>query len=162
MCATICCTLRARRSVRIADARRSARCPVVGVNPDDATALPSDNANMPHLRVLVVDDHEGFRAVARDLLERDGLLVVAEVGDGVAALEAASSVVPDLVLLDVHLPDLDGFEVSKRLAALPSPPTVVLTSSRPITDLRRRIAESPAAGFVPKDRLSGAALLELA
>jgi CheY-like chemotaxis protein len=117
---------------------------------------------MPHLRVLVVDDHEGFRTVARALLERDGLLIVAEAADGVTALAAAARTVPDLVLLDVHLPDLDGFEVSKQLAALPNPPTVVLTSSRPITDLRRRIAESPAAGFVPKDRLSGTALLELA
>jgi CheY-like chemotaxis protein len=117
---------------------------------------------MPPLRVLVVDDHEGFRAVARALLERDGLLVVAEVADGSTALEATPRLAPDLVLLDVHLPDLDGFEVCKRLAALPYPPVVVLTSSRPISDLRRQIAESPAAGFVPKDGLSGAALVELA
>ena len=117
---------------------------------------------MPRLRVLVVDDHEGFRAVARALLERDGLKVVAEAADGSSALEAALDVEPDVVLLDVHLPDLDGFEVSRRLAALPRPPTVVLTSSRPIADLRRRVAESPAAGFVPKDGLSGAELEQLA
>jgi CheY-like chemotaxis protein len=102
-----------------------------------------------------------FRAVARAVLEADGLSVVAEVADGAEALAVAERLRPDLVLLDVHLPDFDGFEVSERLAALPSPPVVVLTSSRPIADLRRRVGESPAAGFVPKDLVSGAALLGL-
>jgi CheY-like chemotaxis protein len=118
--------------------------------------------DMPPLRVLVVDDHQGFRAVVRAMLERDGFVVVAEAADGAAAVAMTERLAPDLVLLDVHLPDLDGFEVSKRLASLSSPPTVVLTSSRPIADLRRRICESPAVGFVPKDRLSGAALTALA
>jgi CheY-like chemotaxis protein len=118
--------------------------------------------DMSPTRVLVVDDHDGFRAVARALLEGDGLTVVAEAADGVEALAAAAMTNPDLVLLDVHLPDLDGFEVSKRLAVLPKPPVIVLTSSRPIADLRRRVGESPAAGFVPKHQLSGAALLALA
>ena len=113
---------------------------------------------MPPARVLVVDDHEGFREVARALLEADGLHVVAEADDGETAVEAARRYLPDLVLLDVHLPDRDGFEVSRLLAGLPSPPVVVLTSSRPIGDLHRRVADSPAAGFVAKDRLSGAAL----
>ena len=113
-------------------------------------------------RVLIVDDHAGFRAVARALLERDGFVVVAEASDGAAALAETERVAPDVVLLDVNLPDLDGFEVSRRLALLADPPAVVLTSSRPIADLRRRIAESPAAGFVAKDRLSGAALTALA
>ena len=117
---------------------------------------------MSPVRVLVVDDHEGFRAVVRAVLEADGLSVVAEVADGAAALATAERLRPDVVLLDVHLPGLDGFEVSEQLAALPTPPVVVLTSSRPIADLRRRVSGSPAAGFVPKDRLSGAALLELA
>ena len=112
--------------------------------------------------MLIVDDHDGFRAVARALLERDGFVVVAEASDGEGALVEAERVAPDLVLLDVHLPDVDGFEVSRRLARLPSPPVVVLTSSRPIADLRSRVNESPAAGFVAKDRLSGAALTTLA
>lgn len=116
---------------------------------------------MSPARVLVVDDHEGFRAVARALLESDGLLVVAEASDGLEAVAATRLFAPDLVLLDVHLPDADGFEVSERLSALPSPPVVVLTSSRPVADLRRRLEESPAARFVPKDLLSGAALMEL-
>ena len=116
---------------------------------------------MPPARVLVVDDHEGFRAVARALLEAEGLSVVAEAAGGAEAVSVAESLEPDLVLLDVHLPDLDGFAVSERLASLPSPPIVVLTSSRPIADLRRRIDACPAAGFVPKHQLSGAALLAL-
>jgi CheY-like chemotaxis protein len=100
--------------------------------------------------------------VARALLERDGFVVVAEAPDGTTALAEAERVDPDLVLLDVHLPDMDGFEVSRRLAKLRRPPAVVLTSSRPIADLRSRVQASPAAGFVSKDRLSGAALTILA
>lgn len=131
-------------------------------SPDDTERLRADNVGMSPTRVLVVDDHEGFREVARALLEADGLVVVAEAQDGAEALAAAERLVPDMVLLDVHLPDLNGFEVSRRLALLPSPPVVVLTSSRPIADVHRRVGESPAAGFVPKDRLSGAALSALA
>jgi len=116
----------------------------------------------PPSRVLIVDDHDGFRAAARSLLERDGFVVVAEASNGAMALVEAERMGPDVVLLDVHLPDMDGFEVSRRLARLPSPPVVVLTSSRPIADLRSRVKESPAAGFVAKDRLSGAALTTLA
>jgi two-component system nitrate/nitrite response regulator NarL len=117
---------------------------------------------MTPARVLVVDDHEGFRAIARAVLEADGLSVVGEAADGAAAVAVAERLRPDVVLLDIHLPDLDGFEVSEQLAALPSPPVVVLTSSRPIADLRRRVGASPAAGFVPKDLVSGARLLGLA
>ena len=117
---------------------------------------------MPPLRVVVVDDHEGFRAVARALLEREGLAVVGEAADGAEAVVAAEHLTVDVVLLDIHLPDVDGFEVSRRLAELPRPPVVVLTSSRPVGELRRRIGESPAAGFVPKHMLSGAALAALA
>jgi CheY-like chemotaxis protein len=132
------------------------------VRTDDAGRFPLDNDEMAPARVLVVDDHEGFRATARALLESDGLLVVAEAADGAEAVAATRRVVPDLVLLDVHLPDLDGFEVSELVARLPYPPVVVLTSSRPVADLRRRLQHSAAAGFVPKHLLSGAALEELA
>jgi two-component system nitrate/nitrite response regulator NarL len=117
---------------------------------------------MSPARVLVVDDHKGFRAVARALLASEGMEVVAEAANGAEAIAAAARHAPDFVLLDVHLPDMDGFEVSHRIAALPSPPVVVLTSSRPIADLRRRVESSPAARFVPKDQLSGARLLGLA
>jgi CheY-like chemotaxis protein len=110
---------------------------------------------------MVVDDHADFRAVARILLEGEGFDVVGEAADGMEAVRVAERVTPDIVLLDVQLPDLDGFEVSRRLAGLTSPPVVVLTSSRPISDLRRRVVASPVAGFLPKDALSGAALLIL-
>ena len=109
-----------------------------------ARARAAQNAAMsPPSRVLIVDDHDGFRAAARALLEREGFVVVAEASDGAGALVEAERVLPDLVLLDVHLPDVDGFEVSRGLALLPSPPAVVLTSSRPIADLRARISASP-------------------
>jgi DNA-binding NarL/FixJ family response regulator len=108
--------------------------------------------------ILIVDDHEGFRAVARTMLEADGFDVVGEAADGAGAVAAVSRLRPGVVLLDVHLPDMDGFAVSVRLAALAAPPTVVLISSRPIADLRRRVAASPVAGFLAKHELSGAAL----
>jgi DNA-binding NarL/FixJ family response regulator len=109
-------------------------------------------------RILIVDDHEGFRAAARTLLEADGFDVVGEAGAGESALRATIRLAPEIVLLDVHLPDTDGFLLSERLAALAPAPRVVLVSSRPITDLRRRVAASPAVGFLPKHELSGAAL----
>lgn len=73
-------------------------------------------------------------------------------------MASAGPLRPDIVLLDVHLPGMDGFDVALLLAALPDPPAVVLTSSRPIEDLRRRTESSPAAGFVAKHELSGAAI----
>lgn len=108
--------------------------------------------------MLIVDDHEGFRSVARAMLEADGFEVVGEAADGESAVEASTSLRPDIVLLDVHLPGADGFAVSRLLAALPAPPSVLLISSRPIADLRRRVADSPVAGFLAKHELSGAAV----
>lgn len=109
-------------------------------------------------RLLIVDDHAGFRSVARALLQADGFEVVGEAADGAEALAEAARVLPDLVLLDIHLPGLDGFAVSEQLAALHHPPKVVLTSSRPISDLRGRLQRSPAVAFLPKDELSGPSL----
>src|SRR5947208_16770985 len=112
----------------------------------------------PVMSVLIVDDHPSFRTSARRLLEAEGFDVVGEAGDGHAAIAAAQELRPDLVLLDVQLPDLDGFEVAARLAALAAPPHVVLTSSRSAGSFRRRLAASPALGFVAKGELSGEAL----
>jgi DNA-binding NarL/FixJ family response regulator len=82
------------------------------------------------VRVLIVDDHARFRALARLLLVADGFDVVGEAGDGAQALVAARALHPDVVLLDVQLPDEDGFAVAGTLAARRPAPAVVLVSSR--------------------------------
>ena len=111
--------------------------------------------------VLIVDDHPGFRSAARALLEADGFEVVGEAADGESGLAAAARLRPGLVLLDIQLPDLDGFAVAERLASSQSPPAVVLVSSRDRSAYRRRLADSPARGFVAKSDLSGAAVAAL-
>jgi DNA-binding NarL/FixJ family response regulator len=111
--------------------------------------------------VLIVDDHPSFRASARTLLESEGYEVVGEAENGAAAVRATEELHPDLVLLDVQLPDIDGFVVAERLAELEDPPQVVLTSSRDGADYGRCIEWSGARGFVPKADLSGAAIAAL-
>ena len=106
--------------------------------------------------VLIVDDHPAFRASARHLLESEGFEVAGEAEDGTSALRAVEQGPPDVVLLDIALPDLSGFEVSEQLAGSPS--RVVLTSSRAQSDLGPRLAKSHAIGFIPKDRLTGEAI----
>ena len=108
--------------------------------------------------VLIVDDHAGFRAGARALLTADGYEVVGEAADGEAALEAVRRLGPEIVLLDIQLPGLDGFAVADRLAGEPEGPAVVLISSRGAGAYRRRLASSPARGFIAKTELSGACL----
>ena len=107
--------------------------------------------------VLIVDDHAGFRSRARKLLEAGGFDVL-EAADGDAALGCAASFAPQLVLLDVQLPGLDGFDVARRLAGGGGGPVVVLTSSRDAADYGDRVASAPVAGFVPKADLSANAL----
>ena len=87
--------------------------------------------------------------------------MVGEAADGRTAVAVAKELQPGVVLLDVHLPDIDGFMVSEELAALPHPPVVVLISSRPLGDLRSRVTDSPVAGFLPKHELTGPALTAL-
>lgn len=110
--------------------------------------------------VLIVDDHPSFRATARALLETEGFHVVGEAKDGAEALAQASELDPDLVLLDVQLPDLDGFEVANRLRGN-GRPAVVLVSSRDAGDYGDLIPACGARGFVPKGELSGAAVRAL-
>jgi DNA-binding NarL/FixJ family response regulator len=107
--------------------------------------------------VLIVDDYAPFREGARELLESEGFEVVGEAENGIAALRVAREVKPDVVLLDVHLPDFDGFEVAERLRRLEPPPEVVLTSSR--DDYAPLVASSAARAFVRKDALSGETLM---
>jgi CheY-like chemotaxis protein len=107
---------------------------------------------------LVVDDHPSFRRLARRLLEAAGLAVVGEAADGASALAAADRLRPDVVLLDVLLPDTTGFEVADRLAVRADAPVVVLTSSRTAADLGPSLARSSARGFITKADLTPAAL----
>ena len=111
--------------------------------------------------VLIVDDHESFRTTARALLEADGFNVVGEAGDGESALAEAMRLRPALVLLDIQLPDSDGFKVAQQLGETSDPPAIVLTSSRAESSYRRRLAQSPARGFIAKGELSGEALAAL-
>ena len=107
---------------------------------------------------LIVDDHTAFRQQARALLEAEGLQVIGEAGDGPSAIDAVRVLRPDVVLLDVGLPDLDGFAVACRLAEEPVPPRVILISSREAWTFGPRLATSPTIGFIRKDDLSAAAL----
>jgi DNA-binding NarL/FixJ family response regulator len=111
--------------------------------------------------VLIVDDHPSFRATARLLLESEGFDVVGEAADGTTGLRAARELQPDLVLLDVQLPDVDGFQVAAELTGGGAGPAVVLTSSRDEADFGPLVSASGARGFVPKAELSGEALLNL-
>jgi DNA-binding NarL/FixJ family response regulator len=112
--------------------------------------------------VLIVDDHPSFRASARRMLEADGYEVIGEAEDGGAALVGAQRLRPDLVLLDVRLPDTDGFEVARRLLALDGHvPQIVLISSHDSTDLGEAIGASGARGFIPKSELNGEAITSL-
>lgn len=105
--------------------------------------------------LLIVDDHDGFRSWAREVLGQEGFRVVGEAADGASAIAAARSLRPQVVLLDVQLPDMSGFEVAERLRDTSA---VVLTSSRAGTDYGARLARTGAVGFVAKAELSGAAL----
>ena len=109
--------------------------------------------------VLIVDDHPSFRASARRMLESAGYNVVGEAEDGAAAIEATRRLRPEAVLLDVRLPDLDGFEVARRMLDLADRDLqIVLTSSHESSDLGDAIGNSGARGFIPKAELSGSAV----
>jgi DNA-binding NarL/FixJ family response regulator len=113
--------------------------------------------------VLIVDDHPSFRVTARALLEAEGFEVVGEAADGASALEQARKLRPDVLLLDVQLPDLDGFTVADQLSRNGGSPAIVLTSSRDISDFGSLVSDCGARGFVPKAELSAdtlSALLE--
>ena len=111
--------------------------------------------------VVIVDDHGGFRSSVRALLEAEGFEVVGEAEDGVSALAAVDQLHPSILLLDIQLPDIDGFEDAERLAQAGDPPAVVLVSTRDISAYRRRLAGSPVCGFISKSELSGNALSAL-
>ena len=111
--------------------------------------------------VLIVDDHPGFRARARALLGSAGYEVVGEAADGESGVRVARDLSPDLVLLDIQLPDITGFEVIRLVHSEPHPPAVVLISSREAEDYGRRIEACGARGFISKSKLSAAAFAAL-
>jgi DNA-binding NarL/FixJ family response regulator len=110
-------------------------------------------------RVVIVDDHAPFRASARRLLELEGWTVVGEAADGASAVATIERVQPDLVLLDIALPDATGFDVARELTS--GSARVVLVSSRDPADFGASVQRSGAVGFIAKDELSGAALAAL-
>ena len=112
-------------------------------------------------RVLIVDDHPSFRRCARSLLTSEGFEVVGEAEDGATALALASEVTPELVVLDIQLPDLDGFEVASRLLARTPDLAIVLVSSRDRSEYGPLVEASGARGFVSKADLSGEELERL-
>ncbi|MGI9540041.1 MAG: response regulator, partial [Miltoncostaeaceae bacterium] len=112
-------------------------------------------------RILIVDDHAGFRAIAREMLEAEGFDVVAEAEDGAAALAAVADHAPGAVLLDVQLPDMSGFDVAARIVASSGGARVILTSSRDRAELEPLLTGRGAPAFLSKADLSGATLTEL-
>ena len=111
--------------------------------------------------VLIVDDHAGFRSMARALLESGGFEVVGEAVDGASAIALAAALRPDLVLLDVQLPDIDGFGVTEELTRTEEGPVVVLTSGRSRSSFQSRLAATRARAFIPKAELTPDALVAL-
>jgi DNA-binding response OmpR family regulator len=117
-----------------------------------------NNASPARPSLLIVDDHPSFLAVARFLLETEGFDVVGVASDGESAVRETIRTSPQVVLLDVSLPDMDGFEVAARLRAAGVSSTIVFTSSRDDTDFGSLVAESGGSGFIAKAELSGDAL----
>ncbi len=109
--------------------------------------------------VLIVDDHPSFRASARRMLEANGYDVVGELDNGDGVVAAVAKLNPEVVLLDVHLPDIDGFEVTRRLLdGNGASPQIVLISSHDVTDLDEAVGACGARGFVAKSELSAEAI----
>jgi DNA-binding NarL/FixJ family response regulator len=132
----------------------------IGAGPDVNTETGREDARV-QWRILIVDDHPGFRTWARRLLSSDGFDVVAEAPDGASAIRAIEAFHPQVVLLDVQLPDVSGFDLAARVARLTDRPAVVLTSALDLSDHGGRVQSSGAAGFIAKSELTGVRLTAL-
>jgi DNA-binding NarL/FixJ family response regulator len=108
--------------------------------------------------VLIVDDHAAFRSAARQILAAEGFTILGEAADGASAVQKVRELRPDVVLLDIQLPDLNGFEVAERLAEEERTPAVVFVSSRGASAFRWRLAANPRWRFIAKSELSGESL----
>lgn len=146
--------------------KRRGSAAVVRADPESALRVCPDGRSSMHVRacsavlatVLIVDDHAEFRSVARRLLQSGDFQVVGEAADGSTGRAAVRQLRPDVVLLDIQLPDVDGCELCRSLAAEPDPPRIVLISSRDASDYGARLAGCGALGFVAKADLSVAVL----
>jgi DNA-binding NarL/FixJ family response regulator len=112
-------------------------------------------------RILVIDDNTAFRAAASRMLATDGFIVVAGAATGASGVQLAREHQPDVVIVDVQLPDTDGFDVAEQLAGLELALEVILTSSLDSSDLGALVTESSARGFIPKAELSARAIEDL-
>src|SRR3954454_8339619 len=119
-----------------------------------ATARPARHDGHVPRTVLIVDDHAGFRRQARRVLEAEGYEVIGEAGTGAGGIDAASRLAPDVVLLDVHLPDASGFDIVSRMRTS----SVVLISTHDRQDYAELTSNSGARGFLAKDQLTGTSL----
>jgi DNA-binding NarL/FixJ family response regulator len=112
-----------------------------------------------YLRVVIVDDHARFRAQAAELLALERFAVVGDAETAAGGVELSRRLTPDVVLLDVGLPDALGFDVVPVMRATGA--AVVLTSSRAAADYGHRVSDSGAQGFIAKDELTGEAIRSL-
>jgi two-component system response regulator EvgA len=108
--------------------------------------------------LLVIDDHAAFRALAREVLDGEVFHVVGEASSAAEGLLLAQELQPDVVIMDVGLPDGSGFDLTGRLVRTLPSPAVVLVSSRDWGHLSRRVRSSGARGFLPKEELTPAAV----
>ncbi len=103
------------------------------------------------IKVLIVDDHAVVRAGIRMLLESDPeLAIVGEGENGDDAIRMASELSPDVILMDVTMPEVDGVEATRRIKTMPSPPAVLALSIHEGTDYFFHMLQAGASGYVPK------------
>lgn len=113
------------------------------------------------VRVLIVDDQVPFRDAARAVIAlTDGFAVAGEASTGEESLEQAERIRPDLVIMDVNLPGIDGIEATRRLTSSPAAPVVILVSTYDEEDFARRASASGAARYVPKSEFGPDTLLD--
>jgi DNA-binding NarL/FixJ family response regulator len=113
------------------------------------------------IRCVILDDNQAFLASARRLLTSEGFTVVGTASSAGDALRLASTLKPDVVLVDVEIGDESGFDVAQKFAALDPPVPTIMISMYPEADLSDLLAESPALGFVSKSELTGVAVTRL-
>jgi DNA-binding NarL/FixJ family response regulator len=125
------------------------------------TASPGGKNDLVQMRCVIVDDDEAFIKAAQSLLEREDVTVVGVANSSTEAVQRAGTLRPDVVLIDIRLGEESGFEVARMLANHELPSVLILISTHDGADYADLIAESPAAGFLPKAELSAAAIRRL-